>query len=117
GVKKSMSHRDFGVINKWLCHIKDIYRIHRAELDAMADQEQRSRRLVELNVTEQAWPVAETSFVQTAWHNGYPLCIHGWIYDLHTGYLNNLLLITRETQVDELYRLPHLTHEHGRIHG
>ncbi|HMV51918.1 MAG TPA: carbonic anhydrase [Blastocatellia bacterium] len=104
GVKNALSHKHLGLINKWLRNIKDVYRFHRHELDGIADRERRFRRLVELNVQEQVWKLAETSFVQHAWKaDGHPM-IHGWVYDLHTGYLNDLLMLTPDTQIEDIYR-------------
>ncbi len=104
GVKNAMSNRDLGLINKWLRNIKDVYRLHKDELDDVSDSAKRFRRLVELNVLEQVWKLAETSFVQRAWKTNHPLHIHGWVYDLHTGYLNDLQLLTPETNVDSIYQ-------------
>ena len=104
GVMNAMSHRDFGLINKWLRNIKDVYRVHRNELDRMTDDDRRARRLVELNVMEQVWHLAETSIVQRAWQKGEAPLLHGWIYDNRHGHLKDLLLLTRETDIDELYR-------------
>lgn len=103
GIKNALSNRHFGLINKWLRHIKDVYRVHREELDRITDPDQRTRRLVELNIMEQVWNLAETSIVQKAWRaEGRPY-LHGWVYDLHTGRLKDLLLLTPETKLDELY--------------
>lgn len=104
GVRNALSHRNFGLINKWLRNIKDVYRLHMHELDGIADPERRLRRLVELNVQEQVWKLAETSFVQQAWSNGHGVHIHGWVYDLHTGLINDLMLLPPGTSVDEIYR-------------
>jgi carbonic anhydrase len=104
GVKNALSHRDFGLINKWLRNIKDVYRVHRNELDRITNDDRRTRRLVELNVMEQVWHLAETSIVQRAWQKGEAPYLHGWIYDNHHGHLKDLLLLTRETDLDELYR-------------
>jgi carbonic anhydrase len=104
GVKNAMSNRHLGLINKWLRNIKDVYRLHKHELDGISDSTKRFRRLVELNVLEQVWKLAETSFVQHAWKTNHPLHIHGWVYDLHTGYLNDLQLLTPETNVDSIYQ-------------
>ena len=104
GVKNAMSHRDFGLINKWLRNIKDVYRVHRNELDRITNDDRRTRRLVELNVMEQVWHLAETSIVQRAWQKGEAPYLHGWIYDNPHGHLKDLLLLTRETDLDELYR-------------
>jgi carbonic anhydrase len=104
GVKNAISHRDFGLINKWLRHIKDVYRVHRNELDRITNPDRRDRRLVELNVMEQVWHLAETSIIQRAWQKGEAPLLHGWIYDNHHGHLKDLLMLTRETEIDELYR-------------
>lgn len=104
GVKSAMSSKHLGLINKWLRNIKDVYRIHQRELDAMTDQTLRFRRLVELNVQEQVWKLAETSFVQHAWKNENRPYLHGWVYDLHTGYLKDLLMLTPGTPITEIYK-------------
>ena len=104
GVKNALSHQHLGLINKWLRNIKDVYRFHQHELDGIADKDRRFRRLVELNVQEQVWKLAETSFVQHAWKLEQRPMIHGWVYDLHTGYLNDLLMLTPDTPIEDIYR-------------
>lgn len=104
GVKNALSHKHLGLINKWLRNIKDVYRFHQHELDGIADGERRFRRLVELNVQEQVWKLAETSFVQHAWKDEQRPNIHGWVYDLHTGYLNDLLMLTPDTPIESIYK-------------
>jgi carbonic anhydrase len=104
GVKNALSHKHLGLINKWLRNIKDVYRIHQRELEGIADQSQRFRRLVELNVQEQVWKLAETSFVQHAWKNENRPYLHGWVYDLHTGYLKDLLMLTPGTPINDIYK-------------
>ena len=88
GVRAAMSKNHLGLINKWLRHLKDIYRLHAIELDAMPDEEARYERLIELNVFEQVHHLAELSFVQLAWKREQRPTLHGWIYDIHTGQLN-----------------------------
>ncbi len=104
GVKNAMSNRHLGLINKWLRNIKDVYRLHKHELDGLPDGNRRLRRLVELNVQEQIWKLAETSFVQHAWQTGHAIHLHGWVYDLHTGYLNDILMLEPGASIDEIYR-------------
>ena len=87
GVKTALSRLHLGLINKWLRHIKDVYRTHAAELDAIPDEERRIERLVELNVAEQVHNLAELSFVQLSWKRRQQPTLHGWIYDIHTGFL------------------------------
>ena len=104
GIKAAQSNTDFGLINKWLRHIKDIYRIHHRELDGISDPEARTNRLVEINVVEQVMNLAETSIVQRAWAmHGAPL-IHGWVFDLKTGYLKSLTKIDPGVDLDRIYR-------------
>ena len=105
GVKNAlMNKKHLGLINKWLRNIKDVYRMHQRELQGMSDETMRFRRLVELNVEEQVWKLAETSFVQHAWHKEQRPVLHGWVYDLHTGYINDLFMLTPDTKMDDIYR-------------
>ena len=104
GVINALSHKHLGLINKWLRNIKDVYRIHQRELEGIHDTEQRWRRMVELNVEEQLWKLAETSFVQQAWQNEQRPTLHGWVYDLKTGYINDLFQLDHTTQVNEIYK-------------
>jgi carbonic anhydrase len=104
GVKNAMTHHDFGLINKWLRHIKDVYRIHRDHIDSIADPHARWDRLVELNVTEQVQNLAKTSIVQRAWRLEQRPILHGWCYDLRSGYLKELALIPPNSRVDDIYR-------------
>lgn len=104
GVINALSHKNLGLINKWLRNIKDVYRLHQRELDGIADQNQRWRRLVEVNVEEQVWKLAETSFVQHAWQKEQRPTLHGWVYDLHSGYLKDLLMLTSETKINDIYK-------------
>lgn len=90
GVLAAMGGKQYGLIDNWLRHIKDVYRLHHKELDAIEDKEQRSRRLVELNVIEQVHDLGKTSIVQNAWNNEQELQIHGWVYDLNDGLLKDL---------------------------
>lgn len=104
GILNALSHRHLGLINKWLRHIKDIYRFHRRELDAIADENLKWRRLVELNVAEQVTNLAETSIVQQAWAKGGELTVHGWVYDLHTGLLKELAMMNAESPLDPIFK-------------
>ena len=90
GVRAAMSRQHLGLINKWLRHIKDIYRLHAKELDAIPDEDKRYERLIELNVFEQVHHLAELSFVQLAWQREQRPTLHGWIYDLHSGNLKQV---------------------------
>ena len=100
GVRAAMSHQHLGLINKWLRNIKDVYRLHAVELDSMPDEEKRYNRLIELNVIEQVYHLAELSFVQLAWKREQRPILHGWIYDLNTG-------ILKQTAMVDPAHLPH----------
>lgn len=90
GVAASMEHHDMGKLNIWLRNIEDVYRLHRAELDAIPDKKARQNRLVELNVWEQCLNVMKLSFVQRARaHSDFPK-IHGWVYDLENGTVKDM---------------------------
>ncbi len=90
GVKAALQQEDLGKLNMWLRNIRDVYRLHRKELNAIEDMEARTNRLVELNVQEQCINVIKTSFVQKHFaQHGYPI-VHGWVYDLKNGILKDL---------------------------
>ncbi|MGZ3754946.1 MAG: carbonic anhydrase [Mucilaginibacter sp.] len=90
GVAAAISSKQHGLIDNWLRHIKDVYRLHSHELDRITDEEQRLKRLVELNVSEQVYNLCKTSIVQNAWNAHNNLQIHGWVIDLHTGLVKDL---------------------------
>ena len=89
GVKAAMQSADLGILNPWLRNIRDVYRIHRNELDAIADEDKRYDRLVELNVQEQCVNLIKTAAVQKAARDRN-LKVHGWVFDVHTGKLIDL---------------------------
>lgn len=90
GVLAAMSHKQFGLIDNWLRHIKDVYRTYAFELDMLEDEVERGKRLVELNVIENVYNLCKTSTIQNAWKNGQGLNVHGWVYSLETGIINDL---------------------------
>ncbi len=90
GVLAAMKNQQFGLIDNWLRHIKDVYRYHHDELDAIKDETLRARRFVEVNVQEQVHDLGKTSIVQNAWKRGQQLHLHGWAYDIHDGLINDL---------------------------
>ena len=90
GVAAALSGNRHGMIDNWLCHIKDVHRLHSAELDKIQDEEQKVRRLVELNVMEQVINVCKTSIIQESWADRNLPHIHGWVYELSNGYVKDL---------------------------
>lgn len=103
GVKNALGHQDLGLINKWLHHIKDVYRLHSEELDAIGDFEQRFRRLVEVNVLEQVQNLAQSAMIQKTWKTEQRPYIHGWVYDLKTGLLKDIAMMTPQSHVGHIY--------------
>ncbi|MCC7548368.1 MAG: carbonic anhydrase [Burkholderiales bacterium] len=92
GVKAAMQPSDMGQLNSWLQGLRDVYRIHQVELDAIDDESRRYDRLVELNVREQCLNLVKTDHVQRAWYKGGHPQIHGWVFDVRTGKLVDLQL-------------------------
>lgn len=90
GVRAAMENNNHGLIDNWLRHIRDVYRFHQNELEAMNDEEMRKDRLCELNVIEQVSNVCNTTMVRDAWAAGRELTVHGWIYRLEDGLLRDL---------------------------
>lgn len=89
GVKAALDNSDHGLIDNWLRHIRDVIRFHSEEIDRQPEAEQLNR-LCELNVMEQVRNVCNTTIVQDAWKRGVALSVHGWIYRLENGILNDL---------------------------
>lgn len=86
GVRAALSQQSLGVIDHWIRNIKDIYALHRSEIDNMKSETEKVNRLVELNVVNQVKNIVHTSIIQQAWKKkqGYPI-LHGWVYDLLNG--------------------------------
>jgi carbonic anhydrase len=108
GVLAAMGKKQFGLIDNWLRHIKDVYRFHAKELDSIEDVELRGRRFVELNVMEQVNDLGKTTIVQNAWERNQPLHIHGWVYDIKDGLIQDLNVNFKSmADLPVLYRLDH----------
>lgn len=90
GVKAAMGNEDFGFLNKWVRHIKDVYHTHEEELVGINEEENRWDRFVELNVIEQVRNMTKLSFIQEKWAKGEFPYIHGWVFSLKDGHLKNL---------------------------
>jgi len=104
GVKASTTKADFNhVLNMWLRNIKDVARIHRQELDAIKDENERVNRLVELNVQEQVQNLAKTSIIQRAWKHDQRPDLHGWVYGLKDGLIKPVFEMKAGTHIDSLY--------------
>lgn len=109
GVKAAMSNTDFNqVLNMWLRNIKDIYRIHRKEIEDIPDEDKRVNKMVELNVKEQVFNLAKTAIIQKAWNSEQRPDLHGWVYDLHDGIIDPIVEIKAGTDIDPLYEFHNL---------
>lgn len=104
GIKAALSDKHHGLINKWVRNIKDVYRLHRDEINSVPNDDSRVNKLVELNVIEQTHNVSKTSIVQQAWINGDGPHLHGWVYDLSDGLLRRLIHIKPGDPIDPIYK-------------
>lgn len=106
GVKAAMQSADLGILNPWLRNIRDVYRLHKEELNAITEEEKRYDRLIELNVQEQCVNLIKTAAVQQA-HIERGLMVHGWVFDVHTGKLIDLKIDFPHILQDimEIYKL------------
>ena len=108
-----MTHHDFKqVLNMWLRNIKDVYRLHRIELEAITDPAKREDRLTELNVQEQVLHLAKTSIIQRAWQFTQAPELHGWVYGLKDGLINPVFRLGPDSPLDPLY-----TYEDMKVDG
>ena len=106
GIKTAMGNQSVGIIDNWIRHIKDVYRLHEDYLNSFKDEDERFNKFVEVNVQEQVFDLAKTSIVQSAWKNGQDLALHGWAYGLNSGYITDLdVNMSSNSELDEVYRL------------
>ncbi len=106
GVKAAMQSSDLGILNPWLRNIRDVYRIHKGELNAIEDEDKKYDRLVELNVKEQCVNLIKTAAVQKAYRDR-GLQVHGWVFDVHSGELIDLK-IDFEKYLKDIMEIYHL---------
>ena len=100
GIKAAMENKEHGLIDNWLKHIKDVYRTHRAKVDTLQDETEKLNAMCELNVVEQVANVCNTTIVRNAWKSGQELSVHGWIYSIENGILQDLNVCV--TGLDEI---------------
>lgn len=105
GVKAAMTNKNYGFLDNWLVHIKDTYRMHKKELDAIEDVEARENRFVELNIMEQVNNLAMVSFIQEEWDAGEFPHIHGWVYKVDDGLIRDLnVTVNSSAHLDAVYQ-------------
>lgn len=93
GIEAALSNKSFGLINKWLRNIKEVYKMHQGEVDSISNHHEKVNRLVELNVMEQCQDLIKTSIIQKAWKDRQAPEIHGWVYGLTNGLVKELTTI------------------------
>jgi len=98
GVRAALEGRRIGIADNWLRHVQDVRNKHRMFIESLSDDETRLRALCELNVLEQALNVCETTVVGDAWSRGQKVVVHGWIYGLHNGLLEDLRMTVHQTE-------------------
>jgi carbonic anhydrase len=110
GVKAASTPQDFKpVLNMWLRNIKDVIRVHRSEIEAIKDEEERTNRLVELNVQEQVNNLAKTSIIQRYWQKEQRPDLHGWVYSIKDGVIKPVYEMKAGTHIDPIYEFDGLT--------
>ncbi len=106
GVAAAMTNKQFGLIDNWIRHIKDVYRFHNEELNSLKVEKERFDRFVELNVIEQVLDLAKTSIIQGAWKNGQQIHLHGWVYDIKDGLIKDLDVTFKDNNsLSQVYQL------------
>jgi carbonic anhydrase len=108
GVRAAMGNHSLGIINKWLRNIKDVYRIHREELESEANLDEKANKLVEFNVKEQIMNLAKTSIIQKAWKYEQRPHLHGWVYGLNDGIIKPVCEMEPGTHIDPVYEYDNL---------
>ena len=103
GIKAAMSNNSFGIINKWLRNIKEVYRMHSEEIYAVTTEEDQLNRLTELNVQEQVLNLAKTSIVQKAWKEEQRPHLHGWVYGLNDGIIKPICEMEPGADLDPIF--------------
>jgi len=106
GVQAAMTNKHIGLIDNWIRHIKDVYRFHQDELNAIEDEKTRFDRFVELNVKEQVLDLAKTSIIQNAWRQKQNIHVHGWVYGIHDGIIKDLMVSIKNNEtLSQVYQL------------
>ncbi|MDQ6756618.1 MAG: carbonic anhydrase [Bacteroidota bacterium] len=108
GIIAAMNNQSLGLIDKWLWNIKNVYRLHRDEIDALSTHEEKIKLLTELNVKEQVMNLAKTSIIQKSWKQTNCPDLHGWVYDLRDGIIDPIFEMPAGTALDNLYQYNNL---------
>jgi carbonic anhydrase len=105
GIRAAMGHKQYGLIDNWIRHIKDVYRIHEDELKHIPEGPERESRFTEINVIEQVFDLVETSIIQNSWAKRQLPYVHGWVYDIHNGLIKDLKVTMNDnSQLPDVYK-------------
>lgn len=104
GVKAAMANMSLGLLDNWIRNIKDTYSLHESEFTSISNETERVNKLVELSVKEQVRNLFHTSIIQRAWKDLQTPTLHGWVYDLNTGHLKDLIMVAPGTTPEGAYR-------------
>lgn len=106
GVKAALGKQrsDLTLVNKWLMHIKDVYRLHQESIEILPTREEQVNRLVECNIIEQVYRLAHTSIIQQAWKSERRPLLHGWVYGLNDGIIKELITVTPDHRIQSIYQ-------------
>lgn len=106
GIRAAMGNKQFGIIDNWIRHIKDVYVMYHEELDAIEDPIERENAFTEYNVIEQVYDLSQTSIIQNSWAKRGGPWIHGWVYDLHNGLIKDLKVSMKDhSEMPSIYKL------------
>lgn len=108
GITAAMQDKSYGLMDQWIWNIKNVYRIHRDEIESLPTEEERKRLFTIINVREQVMNLAKTSIVQNAWHNQKYPHLHGWVYDVQDGIIHSVYEMPVGTEIDPIYQLNNL---------
>ena len=108
GVRAAMKNTSLGIIDQWLWSIKNVYRLHREEIDALETEDERVDLLTEISVREQVMNLSKTNIIQKAWKNNNMPDLHGWVYDLRDGIINPVFDLKAGTHIDPLFEYDNL---------
>jgi carbonic anhydrase len=105
GIKAAMVNRQIGLIDNWIRHIKDVYRMHQDELEVIKDMNERQDRFTELNVIEQVYDLGKTSIIQNSWQKRGGPYVHGWVYDVRNGLIKDLKVTMHDdSEMPDVYK-------------
>jgi carbonic anhydrase len=110
GVRAAMGQKQFGIIDNWIRHIKDVYRINETELTAIKDPQERENKFIEINVMEQVYHLCKTSIIQNAWMTRNGPYVHGWVYNIEDGVIKDLNVSFHDnTELPDVFKFDKLT--------